>query len=449
MKSGDLPHFKRLHDESQVYISDAECEGEELNPWVQWVTVHTGLSAAEHGIRQLSEGHTLPTKAIWDLISDAGQRVWICGSMNSRYDKPLNGYLLPDPWSTGLSPYPEGEFEPYYNFVRFMVQEHTNKEAGLSKSAILGFVKYMATHGLSAATVTSIVKQLLTERRTNKGRWKRAALMDRLQWDLFKRYYRKYAPSFSTFFLNSTAHFQHAYWRNMEPEEFAVKPSQAEQEDHEDAILYGYQNMDDLLGRFMHLAGNNATLIFSTGLSQQPYLKYEETGGRHYYRIKSPQLLGEKLKVKGKYSYHPVMAEQFVLRFEDQHEAEAALQLLDGYRLPERQAFNSYLRGSDLIVQCNEIGAVKEGTTITSAKAGQTIPFYDIFYLMDDLKSAYHHPDGMLWVRTPDRKHAVHEEKVSLRSIAPAVLEMFDVPIPSFMTCPPFTKTAREQAVPV
>ena len=48
-----LPNFKRFYDESYVYVTDAEEEGMLLNPWIQWVTVHTGLSAAEHGITLL------------------------------------------------------------------------------------------------------------------------------------------------------------------------------------------------------------------------------------------------------------------------------------------------------------------------------------------------------------------------------------------------------------
>ena len=106
MASGHLPNFRRFHDESHVYRTDAEEEGENLNPWVQWVTAHCGLSASEHGITRLSDGHRLGTKAVWDILSEAGYRVWVCGSMNARYDQPLDGMLLPDPWSTGLSALP-------------------------------------------------------------------------------------------------------------------------------------------------------------------------------------------------------------------------------------------------------------------------------------------------------------------------------------------------------
>ncbi|MGD0039273.1 MAG: hypothetical protein ABSE84_02460, partial [Isosphaeraceae bacterium] len=60
------------------------------------------------------------------------------------------------------------------------------------------------------------------------------------------------------------------------------------------------------------------------------------------------------------------------------------------------------------------------------------------FYSMDVVKSGFHHPEGMLWVRYPDRTHALHEKKVSIRSVAPAILELFDFPRPGFMTCDSF-----------
>src|SRR5215467_7784273 len=102
MRAGDLPHFKRFYQESEIYVSDAEEQGEDLNPWIQWVTVHSGMAASQHKVKTLSEGHLVKEQAIWDLLSDAGYAVWVCGSMNPRYDLPLKGHLLPDPWSEGI-----------------------------------------------------------------------------------------------------------------------------------------------------------------------------------------------------------------------------------------------------------------------------------------------------------------------------------------------------------
>jgi hypothetical protein len=447
MDEGRLPNFRRFHDESQIYTTDAECEGEDLNPWVQWVTVHTGLSASEHGVKRLSEGHTVHSPAVWDLLSTAGYRVWVCGSMNPRLDAPLNGHLLPDPWSTVVQPYPLGEFERYNDFVRGMVQEHTNEHARLSKKAALKFTWFMATHGLSLGTVGRIVKQLWTEKVRKKDHWKRSALLDWLQWDVFRRYYRKYRPQFSTFFLNSTAHFQHVYWRAMEPEVFETRPTEAERAEHKDAIRFGYENMDDLLGRFMRLVSPETTIIFCTALSQQPYLKLEATGGKHFYRIKEPQVLNEPLNLGTAFEYHPVMSEQFVLRFTDSAAAETVRARLNEIRLGEKPAFITSLDGLDLMVQCAANYVVPADAVLHIGSGGKSVPFFDLFYKVDAVKSGFHHPDGMLWVRRPDHAHAIHEDKVSLRSIAPALLEMFGVKTPDFMTCPPFTSRQPQLAL--
>jgi hypothetical protein len=432
MSAGSLPHFKRFHDESDVFTTDAEAEGEDLNPWVQWVTVHSGLSAAAHGVRWLSEGHKLQAKAIWDFLSEAGRKVWVCGSMNARYDRPLNGCLLPDPWSTGLSSFPAGEFDDYYDFVRSQVQEHTNKSAPLAKGAAARFGRFMLRHGLSLGTSVALAKQLVAER-ISGGKWKRAVLLDRLQWDVFRHYYRKLRPDFSTFFLNSTAHFQHSYWRNMDPSRFAVRPTEAENREYGGAIRYGYQQMDALVGRFLRLAGRDATLVFCTGLSQQPYLKAEAKGGRHYYRLIGRGVLTDPLGIVDPFEFDPVMSDQALLRFSDAAARERAETLLATYRVKDNRAFSLQPDGANLMVQCAWTRPLESDAELKVEGTGRTVPFFKVFYSMDVIKSGFHHPDGMLWVRRPDRTHRVHPEKVSLRSIAPIVLRHFDLPIPESM----------------
>ena len=82
------------------------------------------------------------------------------------------------------------------------------------------------------------------EKFRGKGFWRRATLLDRLQWDVFRARYRRTQPHLATMFLNSTAHFQHMYWRNMAPEQFKIRPDKSEQAEYDSAILYGYRQMD-------------------------------------------------------------------------------------------------------------------------------------------------------------------------------------------------------------
>ena len=54
-------------------------------------------------------------------------------------------------------------------------------------------------------------------------------------------------------------------------------------------------------------------------------------------------------------------------------------------------------------------------------------------YQIDLVKSGEHNPTGMMWVRTPARRHSVAEEMIPLESVAPTVLEMFGVRPPEYM----------------
>ncbi len=73
--------------------------------------------------------------------------------MNINYRLPINGWVLPDPWMRSVKPHPEEELRPYYRFVSANVQEYTREDVPLSRGEQLAFLKFMARHGLSPATI--------------------------------------------------------------------------------------------------------------------------------------------------------------------------------------------------------------------------------------------------------------------------------------------------------
>ena len=126
--------------------------------------------------------------------------------MNVRYEPGFKGVAVPDPWCTEVPPTPD-ELKLYFRFVQKNVLEYSNDRVPLSKSDYLAFAWFLSTHGLSASTVTSIIGQLVAERTGSGNRWKRAVLLDKLQLDLFRWYFRKTNARFATFFLNSHGPF--------------------------------------------------------------------------------------------------------------------------------------------------------------------------------------------------------------------------------------------------
>lgn len=432
IQQGKLPNFQRFYEQSEVYTTDAEEQAPFLEPWIQWVTIHSGVPYSEHQVFLLDEGYKLKSKSIWDILSDAGLKVWICGSMNVSYNSPLNGYIMPDFWSTKITPNSD-ELLPYFRFVQKQVQEHTNDSVSLNHAEYLRFLGFMSSHGLSINTISAIAQQLIRERITGKYRWQRATIADKLQFDIFRWYYQKIKPHFSTFFLNSTAHFQHMYWRNMEPDKFQVKPSAQEQMEYENAILFGYQEMDQIIGAFLNLVDSNTTLILSTGLSQQPCFTYEKIGGKHLYRPRKFENLLAFAGVTSNYTCSPVMAEEFHIRFENEQDADDAEQLLVALQIDNRPMMRLKRSRAEIFGSCGIFDQLPNDTILTTANKKYSTPFFDIFYQIEEIKSGMHHPDGILWIRKPDKQHSIHNHKVSLLSIAPTILNLFNIPKPDFM----------------
>lgn len=426
---GKLPNFKRLREESDVFITEAEENPPNLEPWIQWITVHSGLTFREHGVFHLGDGDKLKVKNVWDLVSDSGRKVWVCGSMNLRYDAPVDGFVLPDPWSAKQPPTP-AELNMFYRFVQQNVLEHSNEKVPLSKSDYMNFLLFMVSHGLSLRSVRAIMSQLWRERRGQ--RWRRAFLLDHLQFDLFRSVYQRIKPAFSTFFLNSTAHMQHMYWRNFEPGVFQRQPTEAEQAEYASAIETGYREMDAMVGRFLTLAGPDVILVLSTALSQQPCLIYEEQGGKFFYRPRNFENLLAFAGVPSGYKVAPVMAEQFHVYFANEQEASKAAECLNALVVDRERAMSVRREGRDVFTGCTLFRKQQEGIALNSTITGKSAPFFDIFYEVSGIKSGMHHRDGVFWVRH-GKRHVMHSEKVPLNAVAPSLLLLLGIEPPSYM----------------
>jgi hypothetical protein len=149
-------------------------------------------------------------------------------------------------------------------------------------------------------------------------------------------------PDFATFFINSTAHLQHAYWRHMDPDAFPLKPAKEEIESYGGAVLFGYRSMDALLRRFFALAGADTTIILCSALSQQPFLKREGRGGQHFYRLRDISNFFQLLDIRPR-MVEPVMTHQYRLRFAHGSAAEKALAALRQLKLGEETVFGATL----------------------------------------------------------------------------------------------------------
>lgn len=431
MGEGLLPNFKRMHGQSAVFETFADVtDPANLEPWIQWYSLHTGLSFDQHGVFHLTEGAAATHDDLWRIANAAGRKVINFAAMNARpFDFPGSVYVA-DPWCEDGNASPP-VLNAYNQFIGSNVREYSNPHARLTLGDYARFLGFMATHGLRPGTVGALASQLIIERAKDRRlSWKRAMLLDRIQMDVFRHFYRKTNPAFATFFVNSTAHLQHSYWRHFQPEAFAVQPEAESSELYGEAVKTGYVAMDRLLGEFIELAdARGAMLVFATALSQQPYLAAEEAGGKHFYRLRDVHAFFRRCALSHS-DIDPTMTHQYFVRFgsaadrKNTHNALAMFKLADG-----RALFDFNERTTDgLYFSCN-IYAEIDGATAVIAPDGPPLKFGDIVYKIDATKSGRHHPAGALWFRTGTP--ANHETPVSILDIFPTMLDLLGVENPT------------------
>ncbi len=430
MSEGLLPNFKRMHDKSTVFETFADVtDTTNLEPWIQWYSLHTGLSFEQHKVFHLTEGAQATHEDLWRIAHAAGRKVINFAGMNARpFDFPDSVYVA-DPWCEDGNASPPA-LNIYNRFVGANVREYSNPDTRLTAGDYARFLGFMVTHGLRAATIAALASQLVEERiKDRRLSWKRATLLDRMQMDVFRHYYRKTKPDFATFFINSTAHLQHSYWRQFQPDAFTVQPDAESSSLYGQAVKTGYIAMDRLLGEFIDLAdANNAMLVFATALSQQPYLAAEETGGKHFYRLRDVNAFFRRFSLPHR-DIDPTMTHQYFVRFESDTDRVKTHELLAGFKLADGRAlFGFNDRTSDgLYFSCDIYTEIDAATMITSPDR-QRLKFSDIAYKIDATKSGRHHPAGALWFRTGT--HARHDKPVSILDIFPTTLDLLGIDNP-------------------
>lgn len=429
MAAGYLPNFKKLFDSSKVCVSEPDVEERLfLEPWIQWYSLHTGLAYDQHEVFHLGDGPAAGNPDLWSVLKDAGFRVMNFSSMNAPAFGGEGNTFLPDPWCQTERATPE-DLNNFSDFVAYSVMEHTNRETGAERELVARFLKFMVAHGLSARTVSQIVWQLLGEKLLSAGTyWKRAAILDRLMFDVFAHYYRRTEPHFATFFSNSVAHYQHAYWRHMDPDAFKSRPSDSEIDSYGGAILFGYRNMDTLIGRFLKLVDQQTLVIFATALSQQPFLRHDDQGGQVFYRVKDVARTFASWDLQAA-DVQPVMTHQYQVRFEDETARDRGRGLLEAVTLEGEPVFGFGPGSRDsLFVGCQIATPVSDDAQLLFGGRNTAVPFAEVFYRIRETKSAYHCSDGALWLRTG--RHEVRAQKASVLDVFPTLLAHFDTPLP-------------------
>lgn len=298
--------------------STSEERYEDLEPWIQWVSVHTGLSAKEHGVFRLGDAAAGSCPQLYERIEERGLRVGLISLMNvaNRLRRPA--YFLPDPWTE--TPTDGSRFSrKLAAAISQVVNDNSKNKISFSSVITLSHALLRFADPRKIATYFSLIASALG------SRWKRSLLLDLLLHDIHIRLFKTKKPDLSGVFFNAGAHIQHHYMFNAQA--LADRPLQnphwylAPEHDPIADMAHVYERIVS-----DYLAMDGVNLLFVTGLTQAPY--EEEC---YYWRLRDHRAFLTMIGVAFE-KVSPRMTRDFLIEFADVQACKRAESALGGLR---------------------------------------------------------------------------------------------------------------------
>jgi hypothetical protein len=307
---GLLPAFSELIERSGWSTTRSEQAYEHLEPWIQWVTAHTGLSFAQHGVFRLGDIVSRDLPQIWEQLEEQGLKVGAICPMNAKHRLRNPAFFVPDPWTpTDITAPPL--LKRLAGAISQAVNDNATSRLTLSSAASLltGIAAY--------ARPQNYLRYLGLGVGALRQSWKRALFLDLLLADVFVREVRRTRPHFASVFLNAAAHIQHHYMFSSASYQGSLRNPSWYLPDGADPVLEVYRLYDRIL-RMVREAFPEMRIMIATGLHQVPYREVT-----YYWRLKDHQTFLRQIGVPFERA-EPRMSRDFLLVCADEEQARAA-----------------------------------------------------------------------------------------------------------------------------
>jgi len=212
-ESGNYVNLKRLLSFNHIGTTTGDKpDSGYLEPWVQWVSLHTGTESSVHQIKNLGDVPNLMVKQLWESWSERGHSSIIWGVMNgTRGSASLCDVFIPDPWTFTEEAYPT-DFGCLLSLPRYLATNYLDVSIiqVMRKSIDLFSGLFKVIGWRESCRSLSLLVRLLF-----RLRFKNIAFILFYEYAsalCFVRSVRSRSPEYSILFLNSLAHAQHHYW---------------------------------------------------------------------------------------------------------------------------------------------------------------------------------------------------------------------------------------------
>jgi len=304
-----LPGLEEIINQGLI-TTQSEVEYENLEPWIQWPSVHMGMTYEQHNIFRLGDVVHSKQQQFFEKVEAAGFKVGAISPMNASNKLATPAYFIPDPWTQTKS---DDSFVSRSIASAISQAVNDNSQAKLTISSIIKICLSFLILVNPLRFLSLFFYALSAVRKP----WRKALFLDMFLYEIHKTLFRRKNTNFSTVFLNAGAHIQHHYFYNS---------SYAKNPDIHNPSWYIKSEYDpffemikvyDLMVQDL-LKSSDSEFIIATGLSQKPYdsLKF-------YYRFNNHKKFLNDIGVSFK-SVVPRMTRDFLVHFESEEEASEA-----------------------------------------------------------------------------------------------------------------------------
>ncbi len=343
---GELPAFARLLDQCGLAETVSESEYEKLEPWIQWVSAHTGLSFEQHRVFRLGDIVQRDLVQIWERLEANGIVVAAVSPINGANRTRRSPFFLPDPWTrTPVS----GSWVLRQLSAGLAQAVGENAQRRMTPATFARLLLAMVTH-FRASTAGELARCALS---APSRPWRATMFLDRFLADVFVRQWRRHRPGFASLFLNGAAHIQHHYMfssavyagPHRNPEWYIPRSA--------DPLLEIYSLYDRILADVLRLPGEPRVML-ATGLHQDPHPVEQ-----YYYRLRDHAAFLHRLAAPFA-SVQGLMSRDFTVQCHSAMDAGRCGVVLRGLRAPDGSPlFSVDDRGTDLfamLIYPREIG---------------------------------------------------------------------------------------------
>jgi hypothetical protein len=329
VKKLHLPSISRLLQFKKfTYISDDKFEsydGGNLEPWVQWVSVHTGLPSSRHQIRNLGETPDSSLKQFWEILGDHKLTTGVWGVMSGRnpVDRPKDvPFFIPDPWTVSESATPN-ELNDFLGLPRYIACNYFYNSLKTILANGWKLVLFIFKAGMAGKAFIESLRLLPSFLKFGPKYFLFSLAFEYISAQLFLKYKSYHRPDCSIFFINSLAHIQHHYWTEEKDE---ITPS----------IAHGLQYLDRLFSDLIEKREENETIVLHNGLSQKNIMNEEPW---LLYRQKDPINFIANIGL-GPNQVEQLMTHDAHVNFETKEDFEYAFNILSSSKLGSKNLFH-------------------------------------------------------------------------------------------------------------